>query len=364
MAIRFLHTADWQLGMNAAHTGRASSRVREARFRTAERLAELAREEKVDFAVLAGDTFENHAVSAADVERAAGILGSFPCPVYVLPGNHDPLAPGAVWNRPVWEAARNVHILGEARPVEAGEAVLLPCPLRSRWSKEDPTAWIPAGLYADRIRVGIAHGAIETIPDAQHPIPAGAATARRLDYLALGDWHSLLRLEDSQQVCRTAYSGTPEPTAFGERDSGQALIVEIDEPRAAPRLRAVQTAALQWRQWKAEILHQGDLTRLQEGLASAQGPNVLADLQLTGTLFPEEISTLESIRAMEPQFLFLRVDDTGLVPTLELSAESIRDPIVREALGRLEAKAQAGQEAAAARLAIRSLLRVAKGVGA
>ncbi|MGQ9918906.1 MAG: metallophosphoesterase [Bryobacteraceae bacterium] len=266
MPVKFLHTADWQIGMNACHTGAASPRVREARFRAAERLARIAEQEKVDFAILAGDTFENHAVSLNEVERTADILGRIPCRVYVLPGNHDPVEAGSIWERPVWRAYQNIFILERAEPYQYGDTVIFPCPLRSRWSADDPTAWIPAGSYDGSFRIGIAHGTLEGLPAAgrAHPIPADAAWTRRLHYLALGDWHSLRIFGDDQRGFRMAYSGTPEPTRFGEDASGRALIVEIDSPGALPRLREIQVASLVWKQIEREILEPGALARLRQ----------------------------------------------------------------------------------------------------
>lgn len=74
MPVKFLHTADGQIGMNARHTGAASALLRDARFLAAEKLLQIVSREEFDFATLAGDTFENHAVSLEDVDRTAEIL--------------------------------------------------------------------------------------------------------------------------------------------------------------------------------------------------------------------------------------------------------------------------------------------------
>lgn len=366
MGVRFLHTADWQIGMRAARTAAAAAQVREARFETARRLAEIAAAERCDFALLAGDTFENSAVSLADIERVARILSSFPCPVFVLPGNHDPAGPGSVWERPAWHEAGNVTILDRRLPLEAGEAVLFPCPLASRWSGDDPTAWIPAGTHTDRIRIGVAHGTLDGVPaaDRAHPIPADAAWQRRLDYLALGDWHSQRIYGDPERGHRMAYSGTPEPTAFGEDASGRALIVEIDAPRALPRLRPVETATLLWRQLEREILQPGDLAQVRRDMEALGGPNVLLRLKLHGTLPADDAPLLDGIRELARQFLYFELDDGGLVPVLDLELDRLSDPILREALARLNRQAREAPQAAEARLAALTLLRLAKGAGA
>ena len=103
--MRFIHTADWQIGMRAVHAGAAAEAVRSARIETATKICRMAEAEAVDFLLLAGDTFENNAVDRGLVEQVGALLGGARCAVYILPGNHDPVQPGSVWEHPVWESS-------------------------------------------------------------------------------------------------------------------------------------------------------------------------------------------------------------------------------------------------------------------
>ena len=60
--MKFLHTADWQIGMRAAHVGAAGVPVREARLEAARRVIETGREAGAEFVVVCGDTFEDNGV--------------------------------------------------------------------------------------------------------------------------------------------------------------------------------------------------------------------------------------------------------------------------------------------------------------
>ena len=111
--MRFLHTADWQIGMKAAALGDAGARVREERLAAGRRVIETAKSHNVDFLLVAGDLFEDNAVDRVLVQKVVDILNSFGGPVYVIPGNHDPLVPGSVWEHPAWKSASNVHVLFE-----------------------------------------------------------------------------------------------------------------------------------------------------------------------------------------------------------------------------------------------------------
>ena len=87
--MQFIHTADWQIGMRSVHAGSAAQKVRAARLRAAERVCETATQERADFLLIAGDTFEDNSVDRQLVIAVAGILASLTIPVFVLPGNHE-----------------------------------------------------------------------------------------------------------------------------------------------------------------------------------------------------------------------------------------------------------------------------------
>lgn len=74
--------------------------VRRIRGHATRRVVEAARGSGADFILVAGDTFENNGVDRVLVQKVADILAGFGGPVYLIPGNHDPLVPGSVWEHP------------------------------------------------------------------------------------------------------------------------------------------------------------------------------------------------------------------------------------------------------------------------
>ena len=76
--MRFVHTADWQIGMKAVHLGENPETARRARFQSARRIIEIAREQGADFLILAGDTFEHHGIERAKVREIAKLLNLSP----------------------------------------------------------------------------------------------------------------------------------------------------------------------------------------------------------------------------------------------------------------------------------------------
>lgn len=309
--------------------GAAGDRVRAARLESARTAIQLAREHDADFVLVAGDTFEHNGVSRKLVEEVARILGEAERPVYVLPGNHDPLEVGSVWEHASWDLWPNVRVLRETGPVPIPGGTLYASPLRERWSGDDPTAWIPA--EGEGIRVGIAHGTIRGVPDTEraHPI----AAEQPLDYMALGHWHS------TAIHGRAAYSGTHEPTAFGERESGNVLLVEIDEAGAPPRTRKLPTARLRW------IVKEGSLRETLTAIeAERDTESALIDCRPTGFLAAGERDLVDRLdMLLKRRFLFARLDRKRLLPRPEDDGwiEELPPGYLRETARRLRARQDA-----------------------
>ncbi len=123
--IRFLHTADWQMGAKLAHLGEGAPGARRARLATARRIVHLAKDTDVDFVLIAGDLFEHHALGLQTIDGVMDALGEAGVGVWILPGNHDPLAHGGIWSRHRWkQRPGHIHVFTEEAPVVLGEAVL------------------------------------------------------------------------------------------------------------------------------------------------------------------------------------------------------------------------------------------------
>lgn len=233
--------------------------------------------------------------------------GFAPIPVFVLPGNHDPLIAGGVWDRQSWlRVGEHVTLLREAAEVAVRDGVALyPAPLKQKQSTLDPTAWMPARAAGDhRIRVGVAHGALDVLPERTNfPIAAARAEQAGLDYLALGDWHGFV------QQGRTVYSGTMEQTSFSEKDPGNVVIVEVVSAASEPVVSRHHVGALHWSAHEPSIRDATDVEQLQQAILGA-GPLSARLLRIAPRLDPEAppeaLDALRSLRAeLEEEAFFL-----------------------------------------------------------
>lgn len=249
--MRFLHTADWQLGMTRHFlSGEAQPRYSAARRAAVAALGPLADEVGAEFVVVAGDVFEHNQLAPRDISQSLEVMRGISVPVYLLPGNHDPLDASSVYTSALFTAERpdNVRVLDRPgiHDVRPGlQLVVAP------WYSKAPTTDvlgqavndIDAALDDGVTRIAVGHGAVDIlVPDKDRASlirfsALEAAIARgAVHYVALGDKHSRMSVGSTGRVW---YSGSPEVTNYDdiEPDPGQVLVVDIDE---ADRLRPVQ----------------------------------------------------------------------------------------------------------------------------
>ena len=321
MSIRFLHTADWQIGAQfGAISGDAGALLRAERLKAVERIAELATKRQADFALVAGDVFDDNQVTDETLRRTINAMAGFGGPWVLLPGNHDSAEAHSAWTRlrRLGIVPENVIIADVPEDIALcdGRVQILPAPLQRRHESRDLTEWFdrhetPEGVF----RIGLAHGSVEGIlpeqTEAHNSIHRRRDETALLDYLALGDWHGTF-----QVTPRTWYAGTPEPDRFKENDSGHVLCVELNEAGAEPRVERVETGRFRWR--KLEFMADGaESARLLDreiGRAAGETPERLVlDLRLSGqTDIAERRAIDDCVETWRARLHHLRMNDTGL----------------------------------------------------
>jgi hypothetical protein len=283
VTLRFLHTADWQLGLKLAFVaGDAGAVARFQRFEVVRRLAAIAKERAVDAVVVAGDVLDDNAVGEDSLQRARDALATFaPVPVLLLPGNHDAATPDCALRR--LGAGDHVHALLDDAPFVLPQARFHPCPLRRRHERDDPTGALPARAPGDPILVAIAHGALIDFTEgleSKNVIDRHRVLDKGYDYLALGDWHGTLSFGP-----RVWYSGAPEPTRFKEKRPGNALVVEIDAPGATPRVEEIAVARTRWVEERFDLDSDARIADVTRFFASIAEPSMtLARVVFAGSI--------------------------------------------------------------------------------
>jgi DNA repair exonuclease SbcCD nuclease subunit len=236
---KFLHTADWQLGMTRQFLSvEEQARYSQGQLDVVRRIASLAKSEGCAFVVVAGDVFESNQLDRKVLARALDAMAAFDVPVYLLPANHDPANAASIYLSDVFvqRCPNNVTVLQDCEPIDVpGAGVeVVGAPWDSKHPLEDLVQRACGALDGDGagVRILVAHGAVDTLsPDASDPalIDQKAAEAAvgsgTIQYLALGDRHSVTEVGSTGRIW---YSGAPLVTDYREVDPNEVLVVEVD----------------------------------------------------------------------------------------------------------------------------------------
>jgi len=372
--VKFLHTSDWQLGMTRHFLSEgAQERYSQARFDAIRTMGRIAKEEQCRFVVVCGDAFESNQVDRKTVARAMEALKEVSAPVFILPGNHDPLNAASVYRSSTFIERKPAHVqvLENAAPSRVAEEVeLVGAPWLSKRPVTNPLEDAINALapVSGVNRICLAHGAVDTLaPDRESAgiisvaMLEQAITEGKINFVALGDRHSLTKVGDSGRIW---YSGTPESTDFRETHSGYVHIVEIGDG-------TVSSKGIQIGQWRfiererVDLNTADDIRALRKALEEIENKDrTVVRLNLVGSLTLSLSSALQdNILAAKDVFGAFDVRDDALLVLPDdtdfanLGFSGFADGTVQ----RLRIKiAEGGDESTVAREALMLMLRLAR----
>ena len=378
VALKLLHTADWHLGMRFPSFSEADQlTLMRARMSVLDSIFGLAETNRVDAVLCAGDLFDD---PQPDDVWWRGLVERLvrrnwdERPVFLLPGNHDPLTNTSVWHPshpfrqalPPW-----VHVVDRddfEAPLPGG-AVLHAVPCRSTAGRSDLAERIPARDPSDeRIRIGMLHGQTFDIEGCQtnFPIARDAAVRLGLDYLAIGDTHSFREVPPGAPV-PTVYPSAPEPTRWGETDAGYVALVFLTRPAQGGRRRAIlrreKVAYWSWVEQTCTSMEQLRALRAADELRRTV-LRLTLEMQVSAHEYDEAQSILRELAgtsASHGRVGVLQVDAEGLVlDTTDIeSAFADLPDVLQAAVERLRAREQ-GEQGEEAKRALYHLYRLVK----
>jgi DNA repair exonuclease SbcCD nuclease subunit len=385
MSVRFIHTADWQIGKPFAWVSDPDKRgiLQRKRLDAVKRIAQAVQQHKASFVVVAGDLFDSPTPTKSLVSEVCSLIGNMGVPVFVIPGNHDHGGPLGLWEKPFFSQERtklaaNLTVLLEYKPYELDNSIILPCPLLKRHEISDPTAWLRdhaeglKGLPHDKPRIVIAHGSVQDfgrLPDedegdqstASNRIELDKIQLDQFDFIALGDWHGTKSVNN-----KAWYSGTPELDRFnkgGEYAPGNVLVVEAARGMQ-PSVTPVPISETRWHEEDFSLNNEDDLRIMESRIETLVGREVNLDLmklRVTGLAGLEGFSRLEDLyETLRSRFISLRLEDSVLLQPseeelLDLTTQS-DDPLTAQIAGTLVGIINGtSEDAEVARVALREL---------
>lgn len=198
--LRFLHAADLHLGLGCGPTDSIRHSRRRAAMEAFLTLLDQAAVQQVHLVLLAGDLLEEAVLQAQDKRILRSALESCPCPVVLLPGNHDPMQSGSLYlDRAFWPESTlclgtewmgivfpklRLRLWGAGFATRRQNQSLLPAGSVSDWLSE------PQSSEEDWCDIGMLHGEVTSSGvSAYNPIRPQDLARTGLDYVALGHIH-------------------------------------------------------------------------------------------------------------------------------------------------------------------------------
>ena len=229
--IKILHSSDWHL--DSPLQGRGSRQTRLLRRNLLEipgKVAQLCRQEHCDLMVLPGDLFDG-GYTQESYQAVYDALQEAAVPVFIAPGNHDPLTSDSPWLRELWPD--NVHIFKHAA-IESVALKDLDCRVYGAGFESMDCPGLLAGFRAEQTEqyaVGVFHGDPTQINSPYCPITSLQVAQSELTYLALGHVHKGDSFQESKTLC--AWPGCPMGRGYDEQGQKGVLIVTLDETAEA-----------------------------------------------------------------------------------------------------------------------------------
>jgi DNA repair exonuclease SbcCD nuclease subunit len=379
--MKFLHTADWQLGMTRHFLGDdAQARYSAARRDAIVAIGAVARETGAEFVVVAGDVFDANQLAPRVISQSLDAMRAIDVPVYLLPGNHDPLDASSVYTSSLFraECPANVTVLDRPGQFDVRPGVQI---VAAPWKSKKPTTDLTAAALADlesdgTARILLAHGAVDSLdPDRDNPAQismaavGGSLGRSAVHYVALGDKHSRTQVGASGRVW---YSGSPEVTNYDhkEADSGHVLVVDmdLDDPTHQVRVESHKVGTWRFLTLRREVNNSRDIADLDLNLDQLPDKErTVVQLGLVGALSITDRARLDAdIDRHSRRFAALttwdRHTDIAVVPADDEFGDLGIGGFAADAVAELMTTARSGgAEAGAARGALGLLLRLRQG---
>jgi DNA repair exonuclease SbcCD nuclease subunit len=365
--LRVLHTADVHLGARHADLGEQAAAQRERQFAAFRATVDLALAEPVDLVLVAGDLFDSNVQPRRSVERVAAELRRLVearIRTVIIPGTHDVYDRASIYRSydlPALAGAVGSDLLTVMAPdrgsvhLEALDVVVHGPVFATKRAPHSPLRDLDVAKTPATWQIGMVHGSIaipgQTDGD-EVVITTDEIAATKLDYLALGHWHSTTR--GRAATTTYAYSGAPEPVALDQDRAGKVLLITLDERDGK---KSIQLAERQVGQTRFERLELDAPTvpsqpALIQLLAGRADPDLVLDVRLIGVR-PDalDVDADEVEAAVAGQFLKIRVRDRS-VPALSEGtippADTILGAFIRDVEARVAELEAAGDDDAAA----------------
>lgn len=331
--LRLLHTADVHLGARHADLGEAAKAQRERQFAAFRASVDLAIAEKVDLFLIAGDLFDSNVQPRRSVDRVAAELKRLVderIRSVLIPGTHDVYDRASIYRSydlPALAGATGSDFVTLLTPeqasvrIEALDVTVHAQVFATKRAPRSPLAGLDVSGDPSTWQIGMVHGSVAIPKQTEHDevvITTDEIAASKLDYLALGHWHSSSKGKAGDTV--HAYSGAPEPVALDQDRAGNVLLVSLDlhDGKRNVEVKERRVGRTGFQKFDVDAATLASQAGLIEDLQMLANPDIVMDVRLIGVR-PDalDIHEEEIEAALADSFLKVRVRDRSVPPLSE-----------------------------------------------
>ena len=329
MSIKFVHAADFHIGVSLSHLGTGLAKMRGDEIRQSlKRTVDFCKENNVDALLITGDLFDNHKPTKADCEFVKNTLSSLsPVDVYIICGNHDYMCPESPFSKENY-FSENVHIFPcyeSSFEIPEKNVVL--------WGKSYDKASVEPSFDScvfdeSKINVIMLHG--DTSEGSSFNIISKATLSDSLvNYAAFGHIHAGEVFNTGKVKC--AYCGTPEGHSFKDNGVTGIILAELSEEETI--LKQVDFSLRKYKSLSFDITAKTE-QEIIDGIQSLTNSDDFFSFTLTGEYNENSAPDIAYIReTLQNNLHYIDINDDSY-PGYDLDAiekeESLRGAFLRE----------------------------------
>lgn len=330
--MKILHTGDLHIGREyKTAEPSVAALYRQARLDALNNIIRIAETENCNYIVIAGDFFDSHNPPASLINTVCEMLNQCPCPVLILPGNHDYCQDEDT----LWAKVKatvddtKIKVLDQCKAYDMGDTVFYACPCNDRYSDNNQLAWLKVNRNRDsqKFNVGIAHGAIEGLSydsaGKYYFMEMLELEGLGMDFWLVGHTHIPFPSGEIIKGQHIFNAGTHQQTDIVDNSEGSVFVIDITDDKAVTA-RKIHTGTISFVRKELNLAHGKSLQESLMGIVNSLDDPKHTTLRLTisGIAPAEEYATRENIyNNINKELLFFDPIDFDLQP--EITADMI-----------------------------------------
>ena len=310
--MKIIHTGDLHLDSPFSSADPTTAEKRRGALRAAfSSLVILARTEKVQLFIIAGDLFDDECITKDTVTGLVKDMASVPdCHFVITPGNHDPYTDHSPYKLVKWP--ENVYIFSSECmnfvEIESLNARIYGSAYTGK-SKVPFTDTVFKANEDGKINILVHHGDVDVPQSSYCPVSKEVLEESGFDYVALGHIHKGTEIMSAGNT-KYAYCGCVEGRDFGE--TGYKGVIMGNVEKNSVSLKHVRISSKRYETLKFDVTGAVSFDSVAQDIAkmcAPYGDDTLLRVELTGITSEEFSSDAEMLRMLVPAVSYLEIKD-------------------------------------------------------